>query len=104
MYLLLNMFVLHLAEPRSPRGRRDCDARGLIAGDPELKGAKLGDAPRHLLISLFDVTSFSAHKIFMNSLSEPHASSLFSIICKLPCELHPGSIKSSGRWLERAAA
>lgn len=55
------------------------------------------------LISLSDVTSFSALKIFTSSMSEPHASSLFTIICKLPCELHPGSIKSSGRRLEMGA-
>lgn len=52
------------------------------------------------LISLSNVTSFSAHKIFTNSVSEPHASPLFTIICRLPCELHPRFIKSSGRWLE----
>lgn len=52
------------------------------------------------LISLSNVTSFPAHKIFTSSMSEPHASSLFTIICKLPCELHPGFIKKAqeGGW------
>lgn len=52
------------------------------------------------LVSLSNVTFFSAHKILTSNMSEQHASSLFTIICKLPCELHPGFIKSSGRWLE----
>lgn len=46
IYLLLNTCVLHSAEPREPCSRRDCNARGLVAGNPELKGTKLEDVPR----------------------------------------------------------
>lgn len=66
----------------------------------ELEGTRPPQPP----FSFPSITSFSAHKIFTSRVSKPRASSLFTIICKLPCELHPCSIKSSGRCWKRQRA